>query len=59
MNNAGRSSSSSEANGICASDCDPASAQQLHPGGPVGSVVEQRGLAYPRLPGQREPRADA
>ena len=59
MPSAGRTSSSSEANGICASDSIPRARSTLHPGGLIGSVIQQRRLADPGLPNQRQGRADA
>ena len=54
---AGRSSSSSDANGICASDSIPRARSSCIPSRPLGGVVEQRGLADPRLADERQRRA--
>ena len=56
---AGRSSSSSQANGICASDSTPRARRSRMPSACCGGVIEQRRLADPRLADERERGAGA
>ena len=57
ITSAGRNSSSRDANGIWASDCTPRALQYRHPFGAARGVIEQRRLADPGFPDERQRRA--